>query len=93
MLNGQIVKGIRFLNELAKKVNLDDQPYIKMSLLQLSMNWDDRVAAGLYQYLYDQVDGSLFIDDVFELPTKEDFESEMVFGSVKNRQRIEFRHG
>jgi hypothetical protein len=92
MLNGRILKGIKFLNELAKKVHLDDQPYIKMSLYQLSMRWDDRVAAGLYQYLYDQVDGSLFIDDVFEIPIQDDFESEMVLGRVKNRQRIEFRH-
>lgn len=92
MLNGTIIKQIRFLAELAKRTSMDDQPYVRQALMLLSNRWNDNLAAGLYKYLYDQVDGSLFIEDVFELPKTNEIDGEMELGKVKDKQSIPFKH-
>jgi len=90
--SSNVIQSISYLKDMAKKARLLDLPLVKSSLYQLSMRWNNQLAIMLYTFLFDQLDGSAFIDSVFEIPNKGDFTGNLILGRVKDKPDILFRH-
>ncbi len=81
------------LENLARDTDLLDQPFVRNSLMWLAICWNEQLANGLYGYLLNQVDGSLFTDDVFKLPKEqEDVDGELSLGDILGKEETQFRH-
>lgn len=91
-LGKSVFSSITQLEELARKNELIEVPFVQKSLHSLSMRWNDLVASNLLTYLLNNADTSFLIDSAFELPGWGDLEGELMLGGVLGKEAIEFRH-
>ncbi|MFH1851075.1 MAG: ATP-binding protein [Candidatus Neomarinimicrobiota bacterium] len=92
MLKGKTLQAIIQLKELADTTGQNKELFVQKILYQLSIQWDLQTALNLYAYLYNNLKGSDFIEDVFELPSQGDVQGELLLGNVKGKSSVEFRH-
>ncbi len=90
-MNNSITDQIRSLEELAFNAEVEDE-WVKNCLDFLSVQWNQTLAASVYNYLILQQDGNYFIEDVFELPSDQSgVEGELNLGHIIGKEEIEFR--
>lgn len=92
MMNSQMIEKLTALEAMARDADLLENPFVRTTIYRLSVRWDDLVANSLYGYLLNQSDGSLFIEDVFDLPKEqEELDGELMLGSIVGKETIQFR--
>ena len=92
-MSDQIVEKLTVLESMAREADLIENPFVRTTLLGLSLRWNDWKANALYGYLLNQVDGSFFLEDAFTLPRyQEELGGDLVLGKVLGRDDMEFRY-
>ena len=92
-MSSYIVERLTLLEQMARDADILEVPMVRSTLVRLSWNWNDVVANQFYGYLLNQVDGSFFTDDVFELPSEQnEIDGELRLGEVMGKEEIGFRH-
>ena len=85
-MSSYIVERLTLLEQMARDADILEVPMVRSTLVRLSWNWNDVVANQFYGYLLNQVDGSFFTDDVFELPSEQnEIDGELGLGEVMGK--------